>query len=63
MIRNGKIIDATIQFLFKAGSVVKYYWKRVDWDIVKVAFIVGTVPAMLIIGAIFFPLFTSYYGR
>lgn len=43
--------------------MAKYYWNRIDWDIVKVAFIVGTVPAMLIIGAIFFPFFTSYYGR
>ena len=56
-------MDAAIQFLSKAVSEVKYYWKRIDWGIVQVVFIVGTVPAMLIIGAIFFPFFTSYYGR
>ncbi len=44
-------------------DTIKYYWKRIDWNVVTVVMLVGMVPAMLIIGALFFPLFTSYYGE
>ncbi len=43
--------------------MIKYYWKKIDWNVVAVVMLVGMVPAMLIIGALFFPLFTSYYGE
>jgi hypothetical protein len=43
--------------------MIKYYWKRIDWTVVQVVALIGLVPAMLIIGAIFFPVLTSYYGR
>ena len=44
-------------------NIIKYYKKQIDWNVIQVIALVGLVPAMLIIGAIFFPFFTSYYGR
>lgn len=44
-------------------DTIKYLWKQIDWDVVQVIFIVGLIPSWLIIGAIFFPIFTSYYSR
>jgi hypothetical protein len=44
-------------------NIFKYYKKQIDWNVVQVIVLVGIVPAMLIIGAIFFPLLTSYYSR
>jgi hypothetical protein len=44
-------------------NILKYYKKQIDWNVVQVIALVGLVPAMLIIGAIFFPLLTSYYSR
>ncbi len=43
--------------------MIKYYWKKIDWDVITVIALVGIVPVMLIIGALFFPLLTSYYNR
>jgi hypothetical protein len=44
-------------------NILNYYKKQIDWNVVQVIALVGLVPAMLIIGAIFFPFFTSYYSR
>jgi len=44
-------------------NIFKYYKKQIDWNVVQVIALVGLVPAMLIIGAIFFPFLTSYYSR
>lgn len=44
-------------------NIFKYYRKQIDWNVVQVIALVGLVPAMLIIGAIFFPFLTSYYSR
>lgn len=35
--------------------------KKFDWEVVQIIFIVGTLPAMLVIGALFYPLFSSKY--
>jgi hypothetical protein len=34
--------------------------KRIDWDVVQCIVIVGTLPAMLVIGAFFPSLFATY---
>ena len=44
-------------------SFIKRLAQRIDWDVVTAIVIVGTVPLMIIIGAIFFPFFTPYYGE
>jgi hypothetical protein len=41
--------------------MIKYYWKRIDWNVVLVAVMVGMLPVMLIFGALFFPLFSAKY--
>jgi hypothetical protein len=51
------------QGLKDLGRAIKYLWRRIDWNVVQVIVLVGLVPAWLIIGAIFFPIFTSYYSR
>jgi hypothetical protein len=35
--------------------------KRIDWDLIQIIFIVGTIPAMLLVGA-FFPTFFRTYS-
>lgn len=42
-------------------SSAKYYWKKIDWDVVQILLLVGTIPLMIIIGGIFFRFFTPYY--
>jgi hypothetical protein len=44
-------------------NILKYYKQQIDWNIVQVIVLIGMVPAMLVIGAIFFPFLTSYYSR
>lgn len=44
-------------------NIVKHLWKQIDWNVVLVIVLVGLVPSWLVIGAIFFPMLTSYYGR
>jgi hypothetical protein len=34
--------------------------KRIDWDLIQIIFIVGTIPAMLLVGAFFPTLFRTY---
>jgi hypothetical protein len=34
--------------------------KKIDWDVVQAVLLVGTLPAMLIFGAIFPSLFANY---
>jgi hypothetical protein len=34
--------------------------KKVDWDVVQVVLIVGMLPVMLVIGAVFPSLFATY---
>jgi hypothetical protein len=35
--------------------------RKLDWDLIQIIFIVGTIPAMLLVGA-FFPSFFRTYG-
>jgi hypothetical protein len=35
--------------------------KKFDWEVIQVILIVGTLPAMLLIGALFYPLFSPNY--
>lgn len=39
---------------------IKYLWKRIDWEVVQIVALVGTVPVMLLIGALF-PSFLANY--
>ncbi len=41
--------------------MIKYLWKKIDWTVVQVVVLVGMLPAMLIIGAVFFQLFSAKY--
>jgi hypothetical protein len=34
--------------------------KRIDWDLIQIILIVGTIPAMLLVGAFFPTFFRSY---
>jgi len=43
-------------------KVIKKIIKSIDWDLVQVVIIVGTVPIMLIVGALFYPFFTPNYS-
>lgn len=43
------------------AATIKYYWKRIDWSVIQVIVLVGMLPAMLIFGALFFPLFSAKY--
>lgn len=57
-------MDAIIKaakFASDVAATVKYYWKRIDWTVVQVIVLVGMLPAMLIFGALFFPLFSAKY--
>jgi hypothetical protein len=42
---------------------MKHFLKQIDWNVVQVIILVGLVPAMILIGALFFPLFTPNYGK
>lgn len=35
--------------------------RKLDWDLIQIIFIVGTIPTMLLVGA-FFPSFFRTYG-
>lgn len=43
-------------------KVIKKITQSVDWDLVQIVFIVGTIPTMIVVGAIFPALFTPNYG-
>lgn len=44
-------------------NTIKYLWKQIDWNVVQVIVLVGMVPAMILFGALFYPLFTPNYGK
>ncbi len=35
-------------------------FKKIDWDLVQIVFLVGTVPAMILIGALVPSFFANY---
>lgn len=41
--------------------MIKHYLKKIDWNVVQVLALVGMLPAMLVIGAVFFELFSAKY--
>lgn len=41
---------------------IKYLWKQIDWELVQILVLVGMLPTMLIIGALFPAFLTPYYG-
>lgn len=41
-------------------GTIKHYWKKIDWELVQILALVGMLPTMLIIGALF-PSFLANY--
>jgi hypothetical protein len=41
--------------------MIKYLWKKIDWTVVQVVILVGMLPVMLVIGALFYQLFSAKY--
>lgn len=39
---------------------IKYLWKQIDWEVVQILVLVGMVPTMIIVGALF-PSFLATY--
>jgi hypothetical protein len=55
LIRNA--VEGSQQMLI---GRIKYLWKRIDWEVVQIVALVGTVPVMLLIGALFPSLLANY---
>ncbi|MEY4714498.1 MAG: hypothetical protein RIQ37_828 [Actinomycetota bacterium] len=39
----------------------KSLFKKIDWDVIRVLVLVWLMPGMLVLGAIFYPFFSSKY--
>ena len=42
------------------NGLIKHYWKKIDWTVVQILILVGMVPTMIIVGALF-PSFLANY--
>lgn len=43
------------------AGMIKHYWKKIDWTVVQILILVGMVPMMILIGALFPAFLTPYY--
>ena len=41
--------------------MIKYLWKKIDWTVVQIVVLIGVLPAMLVIGTLFYQLFSANY--
>lgn len=41
-------------------GMIKHYWKKIDWELVQILVLVGMLPTMLIVGALFPSLLAHY---
>ena len=42
-------------------GMIKHYWNKIDWTVVQILVLVGMVPTMILIGALFPAFLTPYY--
>lgn len=52
--------NVLVDALRTLSTTTKHLWKSIDWDVVQILVLVGMVPAMLIIGALFPSLLANY---
>ena len=52
--------NVLVDALRTLSTTTKHLWKKIDWDVVQILVLVGMVPTMLIIGALF-PSFLANY--
>lgn len=56
-----KLKSALVASTQMLTGTTKDLWRRIDWDVVQIIVLVGMVPAMILIGALFPAFLTPYY--
>lgn len=53
--------NALVASMRTLPGMIKHYWGKIDWELVQILVLVGMLPTMLIVGALFPSFLTPYY--